>query len=214
MRAQEFAVHRRVEMAQLAEIRSVPGPDLITLHLRPTMTTATATETKELRLTDGSTVLVNDEDFWRFWKHRLSAYPSGIVYFREGNRVYLLHREILGVQDRRIVIHLDGNPRNCTRENLLIQDRGVFARGRKGHGSSPYKGVSRYRNGKWQATIRVDGKLLWLGAFDDPADAATAYDEAVLKYRGRSGLLNFPTRRRRRTKDELRPSEAAHADGE
>ncbi|CAN5809920.1 MAG: AP2/ERF family transcription factor [Gemmatimonadota bacterium] len=175
------------------------------------MITATAMETKELRLTDGSTVLVNDADFWRFWKHRLSAYPSGIVYFREENRVYLLHREIVDVRDRRIVIHLDGDPRNCTRENLLVQDRGVFARGRKGHGSSPYKGVSRYRNGKWQATIRIDGKLLWLGAFNDPAEAATAYDEAVLKYRGRSGLLNFPTRRRRRSKDEPRTPETETA---
>ncbi len=161
-----------------------------------------AAGTRELRLTDKSTVLVNEEDFWRFFKRRLSAYPSGIVYFRDGNRVYLLHREILGVRDRRVVLHLDGNPRNCTRENLLVQDRGVFARERQGRGSSPYKGVSRYRKGKWQATIRVDGKLLWLGAFNDPIDAATAYDEAVLKYRGRSGLLNFPTRRRRRTKGE------------
>lgn len=188
------------------------GSDLVTFNLMPAMNAATAVDTRDLRLTDGSTVLVNDEDFWRFWKHRLSAYPSGIVYFREDARVYLLHREIMQVRDRRIVIHLDGNPRNCTRENLLIQDRGVFARGRKGHGSSPYKGVSRYRNGKWQATIRVDGKLLWLGAFDDPAEAATAYDEAVLKYRGRSGLLNFPTRRRRRTKDELRVPETQMAE--
>lgn len=164
---------------------------------------AVAKGIRELRLTDGSTVRVDDEDFWRFWKHRLSSYPSGIVYFRLDNRVFLLHREILGVQDRRIVLHLDGDPRNCTRENLLIQDRGVFARGRKGHGSSPYKGVSRYRKGKWQATIRVDGKLLWLGAFDNPVDAATAYDEAVLKHRGRSGLLNFPTRKRRRTREEV-----------
>ncbi len=159
-----------------------------------------AAATRELRLTDGSSVRVNDEDFWRFWKRRLSSYPSGIVYFRDEDRVYLLHREIMGVRDRRIVTHLDGDPRNCTRDNLLVQDRGVFARQRKGHGSSPYKGVSRYRNGKWQATIRVDGKLLWLGSFDDPEEAAMVYDDAVLKYRGRSGLLNFPTRKRRRIK--------------
>ncbi len=173
------------------------------------------TGTRELRLTDGTTVVVNDEDFWRFWKRRLSSYPSGIVYFRDGDQVRLLHREIMGVRDRRVVTHLDGNPRNCTRDNLLVQDRGVFARNRKGRGSSPYKGVSRYRNGKWQATIRVEGKLLWLGAFDDPEEAATTYDEAVLKYRGRSGVLNFPNRRRRRVRQPRKPVEgAANTTGE
>ncbi len=164
--------------------------------------------TRELRLTDGSTVLVDEEDFWRFWKRRLSAYPSGVVYFRDEDGVRLLHREIMDVRDRRVVTYIDGNPRNCTRENLLVQDRGIFARNRKGRGSSPFKGVSRYRNGKWQATIRVEGKLLWLGAFDDPEDAAVAYDEAVLRYRGRSGVLNFPNRRRRRTRAERRMDEA------
>lgn len=157
--------------------------------------------TKELRLVDGSVAVVDEEDFWRFWKQRLFSYPSGVVYFRDEGRVFLLHREIMGVRDARIVTRLDKNPRNCTRENLLVQDRGVFGRQRKGHGSSPYKGVSRYRKGKWQATIRVDGKLRWLGTYDTPEEAARVYDDAVLEHRGRTSVLNFPTRPRRRVVD-------------
>lgn len=158
----------------------------------------TAAGIKQLRLVDGSTVTLDEDDFWRFWKQRLFSYPSGVVYYREEKKVFLLHREIMEIRDGRIVTHLDGNPRNCRRENLLVQDRGVYGRARKGRGSSRYKGVSRYRNGRWQATIRIEGKLRWLGAFDDETAAARAYDDAVLEHRGRSGVLNFPTRPRRR----------------
>lgn len=146
---------------------------------------------------DGSTARVDDEDFWRFWKHDLFT-SSGFVVFRnpEG-RIRRLHREILGIDDQRIVVHLDGDKRNCTRLNLHIQDRGVYGRARPAKGISKFKGVSPYR-GRWQATIRVEGKLKWLGAFETAEEAARVYDEAVLRYRGRKGVLNFPTRPRRR----------------
>jgi hypothetical protein len=154
--------------------------------------------TRELRLTDGTVVRVDEEDFWRFWKQELFT-SSGFVVFRDAEgKIRRLHREILGVRDKRIVVHIDGEKRNCTRGNLLVQDRGVYGRARPAKGASKYKGVSPYR-GRWQATIRIDGKLKWLGSFDTAEDAARAYDDAVLEYRGRKGVLNFPTRPRRRT---------------
>jgi hypothetical protein len=156
--------------------------------------------TKQLRLVDGTVVQLDDQDFWRFWKHRLFAYASGIVYFRDpdAQRTFRLHREILEVRDQRIVVFIDGDPRNCSRANLLVQDRGVYGRGRASQSASGFKGVSPYR-GRWQATIRVDGKLRWLGTFTTAEAAARAYDDAVLEHRGRRGVLNFPTRPRRRT---------------
>lgn len=160
-----------------------------------------AVGTKQLRLVDGTTVLLDEEDFWRFWKRRLFSYSNGIVYFRDqdDSRTYRLHREILGVRDERIVTFIDGDPRNCSRGNLLVQDRGVYGRQRPSQSASGYKGVSPYR-GRWQATIRLNGKLRWLGTYETPEDAARAYDDAVLEHRGRKGVLNFPTRPRRRSK--------------
>lgn len=158
--------------------------------------------TRELRLTDGSTVTVDEADFWRFWKERLFL-SNGYVCFRnDRGRIRRLHREILEVQDKRVVLFLNGNVRDCTRSNLLVQDRSVIARARPAQGASKYKGVSPYR-GRWQATIRVDGRLIWLGSFSTAEDAARAYDEAVLEHRGRSGVLNFPTRPRRRIKQPV-----------
>ena len=155
--------------------------------------------TRNLRLTDGSTVTVDEADFWRFWKQRLFL-SNGYVCFRnERGRIRRLHREILEVRDKRVVLFLSDDPRDCTRSNLLIQDRSVIARARPAQGACKFKGVSPYR-GKWQATIRIDGTLRWLGSFPTPEDAARAYDEAVIEHRGRSGVLNFPSRPRRRVK--------------
>lgn len=142
-------------------------------------------------------MVVDEADFWLFWKKKLFS-SSGFACFRdEDGRVHRLHRELLGVRDSRIVLHLDGDRSNCTRANLLVRDRGVFGRARPGQGACRYKGVSPYR-GKWQATIRVEGKLKWLGSFETPVAAAEAYDDAVIEHRGRTGVLNFPRRRRRR----------------
>lgn len=155
-------------------------------------------KTRELRLKDGTTVRVDEEDFWRFWKTDLFLHNGYVCLRTPEGRIRRLHREILDVRDARVVRFLDSDPRNCARVNLQVLDRSVLAQSRPASGACKYKGVSPYR-GRWQATIRIEGKLKWLGSFDTPEEAAVAYDDAVLKHRGRTGVLNFPKRTRRRT---------------
>jgi hypothetical protein len=55
---------------------------------------------------------------------------------------------------------------------------------------SGMKGVSRSRS-KWKAEIFIDGKLRYLGSFENPKDAALVYDIEARKL-SPSAWLNFP----------------------
>ncbi len=56
-----------------------------------------------------------------------------------------------------------------------------------------YRGVSLNKaSGKFEARIREQGKNHYLGSFSDEAEAARAFDAAVIAMRGRTAVRNFP----------------------
>lgn len=55
-----------------------------------------------------------------------------------------------------------------------------------------YRGVSRHRlTQRWEASLWLEGRQLYLGGFDSQMDAAHAYDLAALACKGPDAIINF-----------------------
>lgn len=99
------------------------------------------------------------------------------------------------------VDHKDGDTRNNSLDNLRVTDRSGNRKNTRIHrnNTSGYKGVcttSRRYGKPWEARISCKGVRLRLGRFDDPVEAAKAYDTAALKHFGPFAAINFPTQSR------------------
>jgi group I intron endonuclease len=72
----------------------------------------------------------------------------------------------------------------------LTNRRGIKQLNRKT--SSKYVGVYWHkRNKRWESAIKFQGKKIYLGGFIVEEDAATAYNNAALKYFGENAKLNI-----------------------
>jgi hypothetical protein len=161
--------------------------------------------TRRIPLTKGYTALVDDEDYERFGELAWCALiaDDGHVYARRTARIdgrrrtILLHRVILGDPPDHKVDHINGDTLDCRRSNLRRATSVENGRNRtriSRRNTSGYHGVTWHkRAGKWQAGIRIEGRFIYLGLFDDPEPAAAAYDEAAREHFGEfAPQLNFP----------------------
>lgn len=85
--------------------------------------------------------------------------------------------------------HINGLRDDNRLENLRLSSHQNNMRNRAGNknSSSKYKGVSRYKNNRWQ--VHIDNK--YLGIFDCEEKAALAYDEKAKERHGEYARLNF-----------------------
>lgn len=166
---------------------------------------------KEIMLTKGKTVIVDDEDFGELSKHSWYAwfnktdgkYRALRNYVKDGKSHNLkMHRQIMGVIDPMIKIdHIDGNPLNNQRSNLRVATSAQNNQNAKKQAgrSSKYKGVIWNKKlSKWRGRIQIPnptgngpGKLIDLGLFREEKLAALAYDAKAKEIFGSFAKLNF-----------------------
>ena len=160
----------------------------------------------QISLANGYIMLVDSIDK-NFLQHQWSAkwgmrHPNAFYAARSdrsnGKRKTLtLHRLIFSLMIGRelhrseLVDHINGNTLDNRRVNLRLANSSTsnMNRGRFISSSSGYKGVTRDR-GQWRSRIQVDKNMIELGRFDNPKDAALAYNEAAKVYHGEFARLN------------------------
>jgi len=151
---------------------------------------------KEIKLTQDKVAQVDDADYewlsawkwyakwdgWHWYAMRNSPYDAN-----GKQHTILMHRQILGAQPGEQVDHRNRKGLDNQRHNLRFCTYSQNQANRKKRAGcmSQYKGVHwDKRAGKWQARIRVHGKWIHLGLFDDEIAAALAYNKAATEYFG------------------------------
>lgn len=168
----------------------------------------------EIQLTQGQIALVDDVDAdlaelnWTvafnshytngggFRAYRKTSKKSEKHYSQYMHRVILSRMLDRDLNSKEIVDHINHDPLDNRRSNLRLATTSENVRNGRRHmdGSSDFKGVCwDASRSKYSARILVDGKNKFLGRFDDPVQAAKAYDEAAKEHFGEFAALNFPS---------------------
>lgn len=149
---------------------------------------------KEIRLGYVATV-VDDADYdlvkhihWRETRSKYTSYARG--WNPETKRDVLLHRYLLRPPEHLHVDHIDGNGLNNLRRNIRVVTLAQNRSRCRVTSQTGYKGVTKNR-GRFLAQITIKGRVYNLGRYDDPIEAAIAYDVAAAQAFGEFAKGNF-----------------------
>jgi hypothetical protein len=156
----------------------------------------------ELTISDGSKVLVDDQDLplvaGYTWGIAGKGYVSTLLKIDGRKRRIYIHRLIMGAQKGQQVDHRHHNKLDNRRSELRLSTgaqnlQNTRYKTKPGPNPSKYKGVSWHGLAqKWRAEIKPLGKRLYLGLFREEIDAAKAYDRAARLHFGEFAHLNLP----------------------
>lgn len=165
---------------------------------------------RTIQLTQGYSTIVDDNDH-----EQLSAFSwyadvnkkTGIVYaarsvnFRRSDGEYRcrrikMHNQIMGCRDGFTVDHISRDPLDNRRTNLRWATRAQNGMNRKfKKPKSGFRGVYTSPATSirpWIAAIQANGRARHIGSFNDPKEAAEAYDGVARELHGEFAVLNFP----------------------
>ena len=151
-------------------------------------------------LTQNEFAIIDDKDYplvsqykWCYHKFNNKGYAVRGELITKGKiKTIYMHRFITAAPDNMEVDHRNGYTLDNRRQNLRLVTHGQnqYNRKKTKNNTSGYKGVYKHGN-KWVSAISVNGKRKRLGTFDDPIQAAKAYDLACQKYHGAYANTNF-----------------------
>jgi hypothetical protein len=158
---------------------------------------------KEISITGGQVVLVDDEDYERvsgyiWFRHLGKGTDYAMAHIPGRVSGILLHRFILDAPDGVLVDHKNRNGLDCQRQNIRLatssQNGRNAAKYRTFKGApvtSRFKGVHWCKYHKhWLARANIGGRVTHLGQFDSEEAAARAYNNAALLHFGEFARLN------------------------
>ena len=146
---------------------------------------------KTIKLTQGKFALVDDEDFdylnqWH-WHYRKDGYAARCQKHDTHN--ILMHRSLMDFPVKPLEVdHLNGNKLDNQKNNLRIVSHAqnmLNIRSAFRHNTSGIRGVYWHERDKnWAAQIKVSGRSIHLGYFDDKETAIKTRQMAERQYFG------------------------------
>ena len=132
--------------------------------------------------------LVSDEDYKflrKFIWHENNGYARTVIY---------LHNLVLKPKKGKLVDHKNQNRLDNRRENLRYATRSQSQVNRtliQPNNTSGFRGVYWYKKEKrWRVNVKIKGKKQLIGVYDNPIDAAKAYNKASVELNGEFAVLN------------------------
>ena len=112
--------------------------------------------------------------------------------YTESQRVGFLHRFVMDAKPNELIDHKNQIRSDCKKANLRRADKSINGQNSKMYSTntSGYRGVYYHKlNKNWVANIRIDGKTINLGSYEDIIDAAKAYNDAAIARWGTIGTV-------------------------
>jgi len=115
-----------------------------------------------------------------------------VVMSDKHNKRTLLHRKIMVAERGEIVDHINHNPLDNRKSNLRLcsHSQNIHHTRITSRNTSGYKGVDFVKSKYWRARIGIKNKVIELGHYSNPEDAALAYNFAALQYHGEFAVFN------------------------
>ena len=156
----------------------------------------TLSNTPEAAVVDKDKLKILSQYIWRGRKSH-----GKIKYAVTGKTGLPMHRVVWGkkILDGYIIDHINNNGLDNRLVNLRVIKKEQNAWNRKAYKGRKFKGTAKISGTKgggkqYQARIRVDKVLIYLGSFYTEEEAARTYDEHARLYFGDLACLNFPTK--------------------